>query len=930
MLFGRELEIERIDDALGAARSGRSGALVVRGEAGIGKSALLEAAVERAGDMRVLQAVGVESEVEIAFSGLHELLRPALPLLDTLPDAQAAALRAALALGADESSDRLALFGGTLSLLANVADAQPLLCVVDDAHWLDDASGAALTFAARRLDRDGIALLFGVREPEVRTFPASGIPELRLPGLDHGAAMQLLSTLLPAGVSSAVAEQVAEVALGNPLALIELPRGLTQAELTGQEPLREPLRLDAAVERAFLRRVAHLAAPERRALLVLAASDVSDLPTISRALGELDLEPASLEAPEAAGLIAVSSRVDFCHPLARSAIYAAAAEDERRAAHRALANGADGEDEGDRRAWHLAAAAGAPDEQVASALVEAAESARRRGGVWAEARALERAARLTPEPRRRARRLLRAGVAAHRAGHHERADALLEQAIAGGLGVRELAHAQERRAFIRLERGRYDDALALIIGGANRLEAIDRRAAAILLTNAATIVQHRLDIPGAFALADRAWRLAGDGAADDSELCHIISFQNVLAGRVRQGTELAWRCAELAESEPEARLVVADAATTLLYMGEIAAARRLLERGVALNRAARAFGDLGYTIYNYAQVEWYSGELQRAYAHALEAVEIVEALQTAELIDECSCRLATFEAVLGRSDDSRRHGERALESALRLGDAWNEAKARSALGLLALVSGDAEEAVKHLAPAVAALEGGGVGNPNQFRVHPDLVEAYIRLGRVDDAKPVVATLERHAELTQIPWTVAASRRCRGLITANVDAATEAFEEALRLDDGASAFERARTELCFGEYLRRHGRRRDSRDHLRAALEAFDHGGALPWAKRTRRELRASGLTLRRHDPAAQEQLTPQELQIAALVAEGNTNRDVAATLFLSPKTVEFHLTRIYRKLGVRSRSALVHRLAGNEATGGEQLPRPTDGASTRT
>ncbi|HEU5010035.1 MAG TPA: LuxR C-terminal-related transcriptional regulator, partial [Gaiellaceae bacterium] len=486
----------------------------------------------------------------------------------------------------------------------------------------------------------------------------------------------------------------------------------------------------------------------------------------------------------------------------------------------------------------------------------------------------------------------------------------------------------ERRAFIRFERGEYDDALTLILDGANRLEALDPRAAATLLTNAATVAQHRLHIPHALALADRAWRLAGAAAIDDPELCHIVSFQHVLAGRVHEGMRLAWRCAELVEQEPEARLVVADAATTLLYVGEYAAARRLLERGVALNRAAGALGDLGYSIHNFAQLEWYTGELQRAYTHALEAVEIVEELKTAQGIDECTCRLATFEAVLGREADSRRHAERALESTLRLGDSWNEAKARSALGLLALVTGDHDAAVEQLASAVGALESGGVGNPNQFRAHPDLVEAYVRLGRIDDAKPVVVSLERHARATQVPWTLAASRRCRGLITRDDDEAFRAFDEALRLDDGASAYERARTELCFGEHLRRRGHRRDSRRRLGASLEAFETVGAVPWAERARAELQASGMTLRRRDPAMPEQLTPQELRIAGLVAEGKSNRDVAATLFLSPKTVEFHLTRIYRKLEIRSRSELVRRMADDERARSRRANTPEDAART--
>jgi DNA-binding CsgD family transcriptional regulator len=756
-------------------------------------------------------------------------------------------------------------------------------------------------------------MLFGVREPEIRSFAPPGVPELRLGGLDRTAARQLLATRLPAGAGSHAAEQLIDLSRGNPLALVELPSALTASQLGGRGPLDEPVRAGTTVEHGFRRRLAQLPSSTRRALLVVAASDVAEPRAVARALDVLGLDPRSLEPAEQAGLVTLTSSVDFCHPLARSAIYGAAEADERSEAHSALAVGADAAGEADRQAWHLAAAARAPDEQIASALVRAAESARKRGGVWSEAKALERAARLTPEPRLRARRLARAGDAAYRAGRAELAEALLEEAVDGHLELHELAHAQARRAYVRLERGELDDALDLMIGGANELEPTDPRAAATLLTNAATAADHhRLDIPWSIALAERAWRLAGDGAIDDPELCHIVSYQRLSAGRVRDAMDLAWRCAELVENDPEGRVVVADAASTLLYAGEHAPARRLHERAVAANRGAGALSDLGYTLHSYAQVDRYDGRLQDAYGHALEAIQIVAELGTPTTLDACLAQLALLEAVLGRESDSRGHGQRARESALQLGDRKNEVRARSALGMLALVTGDAEAAVAQLAPAVAALEAGGVGNPNQFRIHPDLVEAYARLGQLGEAKSVAASLERQARATAIPWTLGAAMRCRALVV-DADAAAEAgFKGALRVHENAGAFERARTELCFGEHLRRRGRRRDSRIHLGAALEAFEASGATPWAERARTELRASGLTLRGRQPAAREQLTPQELQIARLVAEGRTNRDVAATLFVTPKTVEFHLTRVYRKLEIHSRSELVRRMAGEE------------------
>jgi DNA-binding CsgD family transcriptional regulator len=908
MLIGRERELARIARLLDAARDRTGGALVIRGQAGIGKSALLDASVEASGDMQVLRARGVESEVDIAFSGLHELLRPALASLDALPESQGAAVRAALSLVAGTDGDRLAVYGGVLSLLATIAEDQPLLCVIDDAHWLDDASAAAIAFTARRLDADAIAILFGVREPDLRSFDLPGLPQLRLGGLDTVSARHVLASVLPPGTSPLVTEQLVEAALGNPLVLLELPAGLTTAQLSGEEPLLEPLAAAPSVEQSFVRRLERLPSRTQRALRVLAASDVAQLNVILEAFEALDLDRADLGPAEADSLITVGAMVDFCHPLARSAIYRTTQESDRIAAHRALAETAD---EVDRRAWHLAAATQEPDEEVASALVATAESARRRGGVWSEARALERAAQLTLDPRRRAKLLAGAGSAAYRAGRLDRAAGLLEEAVEGDLTHVEFAHAQARRAHICLDRGEFESALTLMVGGARQLELDDPHAAAILLTNAATAAQHQLEIDRADALADEAWRLGGDSALDDPELCHVVSFQRVLAGRVSDALPVARRCAELAEGELERQIVVTDAASTLLYAGEMAASRHLFERAVTRSRAAGATSDLGYALHMSAQLEWYSGNLHRAYGQALEAVQIVEALGAAQTLDDCLSRLATFEAVLGREQDSRRHATQALESALRLGDRRNEVRARAALGLLALSRGDLEGAISHLEPAVEALEHGGHRNPNQIRVAPDLVEAYVRLGDKTRAAEIACVLESRASTTGIAWTRAVAKRCRGLVTADDAAAISAFESARQIEE-PSAFERARTDLCWGERLRRAGRRREARVRLGVALEGFEASGATPFAERARNELRATGLTPRRREAATADQLTSQELQIARLVAEGKTNRDVAAILFVSPKTVEFHLTRVYRKLDIRSRTELVRRMTAGE------------------
>jgi DNA-binding CsgD family transcriptional regulator len=523
----------------------------------------------------------------------------------------------------------------------------------------------------------------------------------------------------------------------------------------------------------------------------------------------------------------------------------------------------------------------------------------------------------------RARRLAAAGDAAYRAGRLERADALLAEAVSAGLDVGERARSDARRAYIRLERGELDAALDLMLGGADELAAAHPRAAATLLTNAATVLYHRLQIAEATELAERAWRLAGDRAMTDPELCHIVSFQRLLVGRTAEGMELARHCARLVEADREGRIVVADAASSLLYGGDAGAARALFRQAARANRAAGALGDLGYTLHMAAQGEWYAGDLERAYAQELEAVQIVEEAGATQVLDDCLSRLAAFEAVLGRSDDSREHAQRALASAVRLGDRRNEVRARGALGLLALASGDAAVAVEQLEPAVAALEDGGHRNPNHFRLHPDLVEGLVRVGRAGDAERVVGTLEESARSSGIRWVEGAAFRCRALVTTDETVAEEAFAEALERHESAGVFERARTALCFGERLRRRGLRREARRQLGAALEAFEACGALPWADRARVELRASGRRLQSRD-GSRHTLTPQELQVARLVAEGRTNRDVAATLFVTPKTVEFHLTRIYRKLGVRSRSELVRLLTDPASDAGHDRGQPVE------
>jgi DNA-binding CsgD family transcriptional regulator len=896
MLFGRDVECARVDALLDAARERRSGSLVTRGEAGIGKSALLEYAVARAEGFRVLRALGVESEAELAFAGVQQLVHPLIDTVDELPPPQARALKTALALEEGPAPERLAVSVATLSLLATAAEEQPLLCIVDDAHWLDRASAEALTFVARRLHADSVVMLFAAREPERVVFVSAGLPELVLSGLVTSDARALLGGSAPDLVDH-VAGRLVELTHGNPLALLEISRAMSSESRAGREPLAEPLPVGAEIERVFLARAQALSPTARRVLLLVAAGDPRDMDTIRRALVVEGVDGAVHEAG-AAGLLQ-PGRLDFCHPLARSAVYQGVPPTERRSAHRALAAVTV---EAERRAWHLASAADGPDEAAAEALEEAADDARRRGGSAAEARALEESARLTVDRETRARRLFKAASAAEAAGWLARAETQLAEVATLTADSELRSRSVARRSYLLADRGEFDEAYALAVGEADR--ANPRQAAHMLSLGALFALTHSLDIPAALTVAERAWGLAGSGADADPHVRENFARTLILAGRSKEALALVRSSIDEPDAPSE---VVVNFGTDLLYLEDYQPAREMLERILGQVRDAEATGFLSYALDQLAKLETRVANLTRAYALELECLQMVESLGNEVPLAASLAWLGLVEAMLGRPE-SRAHAEAALAIAESRSDAYNVARARGALGLEALARGDAEQAVAWLEPAALHAAQGGVGNPNFFRLDADLVEALARLGQPARAEPHLARLEQQTRSTGSVWGLAASARCRAFLAPD-PLAPELFEHALLLHaPEPSAFELARTELCYGERLRRAGRRRDGREQLRSALETFDRIGAQPWAERCRSELRASGEHLRRRDQTAAERLTPQELQVALLVSDGLTNRDVAARLFLSQKTVEFHLTHIYRKLDIHSRSELVRQM----------------------
>ena len=934
-LIGREAECALVYRLLDEALKGRSGSLVLLGEPGIGKSMLLDYAVaSAAGAMRTLRVTGLEAVSEAPFAALDELLRPVRPAIRDLSQARRKALETALGLDRGGDTEPVAVAAATLALLAMLAEQGPLLCVVDDAHWIDRESVEALTVVAGRLGAEGIVFLFAAREGE--GFDAGGLPEAEIGGLAPEAARALLARHAPRALAADVADRLVLETAGNPLALVELPGLLSDAQLAGSEQLDRPLPVAGALERSFVRRAQALEGDARRALLVAAASDSEDLSLILRAAKALGVEGPAIEAADNAGLVSIRGwRLRFRHPLVRSAVYQSAPLAERRGVHRALADALSGEADADRRAWHRASAALGPDEDVATELERAAASARLRGGFAAEARTLELAARLAPEDAARARRLVDAAAAAWRAGRSSEATQLLDEASPSIADPVLRANAQELRAEILKRHGRAEEAHDLLIAEAARLEGTNPLRAARMLTLACHLFFRREQAGRALELAERAWDVAGhEAAARDLELAGTLAWARVYLGQSDLGRKLALECAANSARTGETAKGP-QVAWCLSWLEEYEQARLLIERAAAVHRDAGAFGDLAYVLFFLADLEFRVGRLAAAYAAAQEANRLAEQTKRENILMSALTILASVEAVIGRATDARTHATHALAVAGSTFNLTFVARANAALGLLELSLGRPREAIANLELVERQMKRTDVIEPSVLEWMPDLIEAYIRADRVDEAIPRLERWEGWANKTGRLWALAAAARYRGLIASDADVDTH-FQEALALHERIPRpLERARTELCFGERLRRAGRRVDSRALLRSALETFDGLGAVPWSDRTRAELAATGETVGPRDPTVTERLTPQELQIALAVGEGQTNREVAASLFLSPKTIEYHLHNVYRKLDVRSRSQLAAHLTReglatpperpSQAQGADRSPQATTG-----
>ena len=897
MLHGRDDERDAIGALLEGARASRSAALVIRGEAGVGKTALMDDTRERAAEMLVLTTRGIESESELAYAGLYGLLRPALDRLGDLPEPQARALGSALGMAEGAGQERFLVYSACLTLLSDLAERRPVLCLVDDAHWLDAASSEALQFVARRLGSEGIVMLFGAREGDVRRFPGDGIASLVLEGLAPEAAHALVAQAA-SGASAAVRERLVEYARGNALALVEMPAAMTAGQLTGAEPLPEALPMTRQLEAAFASRIARLPAPTATLLLVAAADDSQDLAVVSRAAAALGADGDALDAAERSGLLHVrGTRLAFRHPLVRSAVYGAATSGERRAAHVALA-AAMGDDPAsvDRRAWHLAAGVLGEDEEALRELEAAARRAEERGGHQAAARAWARAADLTPDGAGRAARLTRAARDLSLGGRDAEALAMADRVEARDTD----AHMRAELARVRIasaERsGSPAEVVPELVRVARELAGADADAAVELLMCATASAWHAADVRPVGDIAAAMAGIAEDGLSPTSRALAdaVRGFVATIAGDAGGATEPLRRTMAWGMEADDAQHVL-WASGAAVWLGDPDAFEDLLVRAAELARPrgelaalAEALGILAIHRVVFAQ------RYDEGAVAAEEAVALSREIAAENLVAIAETALAVVAAVKGDAARAREMGTRITEQ-VRPRMPLMASPAIYAAALADMGEARWEDASRRMDETTLPAD------PAAVVMAPDRVEAGVMAGRLDAARDALATWEARGA-----GGPAGARRLAGLraLMTDGDEATRLFGEALADDDGTRPFDRARVQLQFGQHLRRQGQRVAAREQLRGALERFEALGAEPWAERARAELRASGETARRRTPDAAATLTPQERQIARLVAQGLTNKEVAAQLYLSPRTIDAHLRGVFAKLGIDSRRAL--------------------------
>jgi DNA-binding CsgD family transcriptional regulator len=902
-LFGREREREVLDRLLDGLRAGRGGVLVMHGEAGVGKTALLEYAVEAGRELRIARTVGVEAEMELPFAAVQQLCSPFLYLRERLPRPQHDALEVAFGLRTGPTPDRFLVGLAVLGLLAEAAEEQALVCAVDDAQWLDSASARTLAFVARRLVAEKIALVFATRE---LGETLSGLPELHVAPLERTDARALLDSVMPVRLDERVLERIVAETRGNPLALLELPRGLSATQLAGGFGLPITAPVSAGIEDRYTRRLAKLPPAARRLLLVAAADPVGDPALVWRAAERLGIPESAADAVESEELLSLSPRVAFRHPLVRSAVYRSAEPNARREVHRALAEATDREIDPDRRAWHRAQAAGKPDEEVAAELERSAARAQARGGLAAAGAFLERAVALSPEPRRRARRALVAAETKLQAGALDDALDLLRTAESGAVVDDVLAaHAHLLRAQVAFAARRGSDAAPLLLAAARELQEVDpglARATYLDALSAATFAGRLIGGGGLVEISEAALASPRPEKPQPSDL--------LLQGLAVQATEGYAAAAPLLKEALDAFQRESDlspndarwlwfASLISLFMWDDDAWMVLSTRQLELARRTGALSALAFLLGSAIAVYAFFGELRTAAILAEEQSAATEAIGVAA---DPSGALS-LAALRGREAEFSELIRTAIGDAEARGEGIALTNAEFLSGGLYNGLGRYEAALAAVLPAERFYREG----PAIWAL-TELIEAAVRLGQPERARRAFERIQETTRAAGTDWALGIEARLGALLSDGDDAEALYLEAISRLGRTRIRVQLARTHLLYGEWLRRERRRLDAREQLRTAHEFFRDAGMEAFAERARLELEATGERARKRTVNTLDQLTPQETQIARLAAQGETNRAIAAHLFISASTVEYHLRKAFRKLGVKSRTQLAERL----------------------
>jgi DNA-binding CsgD family transcriptional regulator len=897
-----------LDELLGAVRLGESRTLVVRGDAGIGKTALLEYAAESAPDFQVVRAAGVESEMELPFAVLHQLCAPMLEVLEELPGPQREALSIVFGRSAGPRPDRLIVGLAVLSLLAEAAAERPLLCVVDDAQWLDKATAQTLALVARRLRAESVGLVFGARETGEEF---GGVPDLQVVGLRNGAARALLGSAVGFLLDERARGRIVAETAGNPLALLELPRGLTATQLAGGFGLSGPHALSGRIERSFVRQVELLPAQSRSLLLIAAAEPLGDPLLVWLAAERLGIETDAAAPAGMQGLLNIGERVVFRHPLVRSAVYRSASLPDRRAAHLALAQVTDPEIDPDRRAWHLATAAAGPDEYVAAELERSADRAQARGGLAAAAAFLQRSVALTRDSVPRTERALAAAQAKFEAGAPDAADELLAIARMCPLDDLQRARLERLRAQIAFARTRGDEVPSLLLGAARLLEPVDlglARETHLEALYAAMFVGRLASSVGLLETA-RAAHAAPPSPQPPRGVDLLLDGQAALltqgypAGAPTLKLALSVFRSESLSTEEELRwLNVASRAAVDLWDDQ--AWEALSIRHVTLAHRAGMLSELPIALNTRVGTHLNAGELAAAAALVDEVESVIEAIGS-QIVPYGAVGLAAWQ---GREAPAGRLFDASMTEVLRRGEgagltaiAWARAQLYNSLGRYAEALAAAEQASEY--PEELLFSTWGL---------VELIEAGARSGNSQRAADALQRLSESTRACGTDWALGVEARCEALLS-DGEVADRLYREGIEhLGRTRVRGALARAHLLYGDWLRRAGRRTDARPRLRIAHEMFSDMGAEGFAERARHELLATGETVRKRNVESSTQLTAQEGQIARLAAQNLTNPEIGTRLFLSPRTVEWHLRKVFTKLNTTSRKQLRAALRGTD------------------